>query len=201
MSSPLLQRWKSLSPVIKVAIGAAAFAGLYFAVIERALDAINRDSGKSTSAESAIAEYARSGGKLRTASESVSRGVRQFGDVALPGDPQSRPSEFNSAVDSVLSKHSVQNITSTSRTSPMSNGPLTKYLGTGQRVDRVMKELSFSATPEAFDAVLADLERTPQVAAISRVQVRQGDDREKADRLLKVSIALETWTINRKEQK
>lgn len=201
MSSPLLQRWKSLPVVVKFAVGAALFAGLYFAVIERAIDAINRDAGKSASAESALTEYAKSGGKLRTASETTSRGTRQFGDVSLPGDPQSRPSEFNSAVDAVLSKHSVQNVTSTSRTSPMSNGPLTKYLGTGQRVDRVMKELSFSATPEAFDAVLADLERTPQVAAISRVQVRQGDEREKADRLLKISISLETWTINRKEPK
>ena len=40
MSSPLLQRWKSLPVVVKFAVGAALFAGLYFAVIERAIDAI-----------------------------------------------------------------------------------------------------------------------------------------------------------------
>ncbi|MFO0831973.1 MAG: hypothetical protein U0637_09030 [Phycisphaerales bacterium] len=201
MSSPLAQRWQATPFVIKFALGAGAFAALYFAVVERGVDSINRDGGKSESAESALEEYARSGGKFKTASEAVSRGVRQFGEVSLPGDPQSRPSEFNSAVDSVLNKHGVDNVASTSRTTPMGNGPLTKYLGTGQRVDRVMKELTFSTTPEKFDAVLADLERTPEVAAISRVQVRQGDEREKADRLLKISISLETWTVARKEPK
>lgn len=201
MTIPLSQRWKALPPVVKFGVGAAAFAAAYFAAIEPAIDAINRDGGKSASNETALIEYARSGGRLRAANETVSRGSREFGEVALPGDPQSRPSEFNSAVDAVLSTHKVEGVTSTSRTAPLATGPLTKYLGTGQKVDRVMKELSFNATPEALHAVLADLERTPQVAAISRVQVRQGDDREKADRLLKVSISLETWTITRKEQR
>jgi hypothetical protein len=201
MAASLVERIAGLPRVAKIALGAGVFAALYFAVVEPAVDAINRDAGRSASSEAALVEYARSGGKLKAAGDTVSRGVREFGEVALPGDAQSRPSEFNSAVDAVLSTHGVEGVTSTSRTAPMGNGPLTRYLGTGQRVDRVMKELSFSATPEAFHAVLADLERTPLVASISRVQVRQGDDREKADRLLKVSLSLETWTMNRKEQK
>jgi hypothetical protein len=104
-------------------------------------------------------------------------------------------------VDAVLSKHDLREVTTTSRTAPMgANSPLARYLGTGQRVERVMKELSFAATPEVVHGVLSDLERVPEVATISRVQVRQGDDRQKPDRLLVVNVSLETWTIARKER-
>ncbi len=201
MSTTLFGRIKTAPLIAKVAIAAVVVLVSYLYAVEPALDGIMRYGGKSASDEAALNEYARSGGKLRSSSEGVALGVRQFGEIALPGDPQSRPSEFNSEVDAVLRKHGVEDVTSTSSTRPMEGkGVLVKYLGTGQKVDRVMKELSFSTTPEAFHAVLADLERTPTVAAISKVQVRQGDDREKADRKLKISLSLETWTVSKKER-
>jgi hypothetical protein len=193
--SGLAARWRALPLLMRwVLIGAGVLLA-YLYGFEKALDAINKFDTRSERDEGALTTYARSGDAFRQQSEAVSLGARRFGQIALPGDPQSRPSALNQAVDGVLRQHSVSDVTSTSRTSSMSEGPLTRYAGRDQRVERVVKDLSFQCTPEVLHAMLADMERVPEVATISRVQVRQADDRDKANRLLKVTMAVETWTI------
>ncbi len=179
-----------------------AALGLYLFVIEPGLDRYTKDSALAATREARLREYARSGDRLRTAGQAVSLGVRKFGEIAMPGDPQKRPLEFGSVVDDILRNNQITDVTSSTRSSPMNTGALPTYvkgLGGGggasreAKVERVVKKLSFAATPEQFASALAELEKHPLVVTISDLRVRQGDGDDKADRKLRIDMDVETW--------
>jgi hypothetical protein len=179
-------------------LGLAGIAG-YFLAAEPVIDRVRALSGKASDAERRLRDYAEKEARLRAADESVRLGEQQFGVVELPGDPEQRPLAFGKAVDEVVRKHGVSNVTSTTRTQPMSTGELTKFVEKEQtRVERSIKELTFLATPEALGAILADLEREPLVTTISRVEARQSEGNDKVERLLRVRIAAESWVLAKK---
>src|SRR5438876_420265 len=66
-----------------------------------------------------------------------------------------------------------------------------------ERVERRISEIQFDAAPEVVTEILADLERAPEVSAVSRVEMRRAD-REGASRQLHATIAAETWVVARK---
>jgi hypothetical protein len=67
-------------------------------------------------------------------------------------------------------------------------------------VEKQIADVSFLSTPETFAAVLADHEREKFVTSVRRAQVRQSEGKEKVDRLLRVSLELETWTMSKVEK-
>jgi hypothetical protein len=80
----------------------------------------------------------------------------------------------------------------------MGDGPLKKAINPQtEQIDRSQAEIKFDAVPETFAAVLADLEKSPEVTAISEVEVRKAD-RDPSSRTLSVTIRAETWSIARK---
>jgi hypothetical protein len=99
-----------------------------------------------------------------------------------------------------MRRHSIQNVTSGSRNTVLEKGPLVDYFRAGnqQRVEKLVKDLTFLATPEQFAAALADLEREPLVTTISRVGVRQTDGQDRFNRMLRVNIAAESWVVVKK---
>ncbi len=173
--------------------GLLALAGLfaYFGVVEPVVDKTGALKARAEARTRAIAEV-RSGG----AAAAADLGLRQFGVVEPPGDPRERAVAFDRRVLEVLDKHSVAKHTSTTRTVPMTPGPLLTALATAnQKVDRRIREIQFEATPETLAAVIADLERTPEVAAVSRVQIRKAED---GGRMLRATVSAEAWTLVRK---
>jgi hypothetical protein len=167
---------------------------LYFFVIEPGLDRYSKDAALASTRETRLRDYAKSGDALRAAGQTVSLGVRKFGEVAMPGDGQKRPLEFNQAVNSILRDNSITDVTTSTRTSPINAGAVASHLGKEAKLERVVTKLSFAATPEQLSAALAALEQHPLVATISELRVRQGDGDNKADRKLLIDMDVETWT-------
>lgn len=179
--------------------GAAVLAG-YFLVIEpmvsRAVE-LHETAARQAALLVALERDAASGRMAALVS-----GARRHGPVDLPGDAERMRVAFNRRVDEVLSQHGVRRHENIWRTAVLTQGPLPRALtGDGltpdpapRRVERVIREVQFMATPEQVAAVVADLERSREVSAVSRVQMRRAD-REGASRDVRATIAAEVWTI------
>lgn len=181
-SLPRAGRWAAL-----------ALAGLvaYFAAVEPAVDLTMSLSARADARADAIAEV-RSGPK---GEDAVTLGLRRFGRVEGPGDPRERGVAFNRRVLEVLEKHGVRNHTSTMRTAPLGRGPLLTALEpAGQRVDRLIREVKFEGPPETVAAVVADLERSPEVASVPRVQVRKAG----TGRSVQATVDAEAWVLTQR---
>jgi hypothetical protein len=194
--SALTDRIRALPRATRWGLWAGAIVLSYFVAVEPLLDAINTTNAKAADREGALVALARD--PLSSQSSDLVLGVKKFGAVELPGDPETRPVAFNRRVVEILAKHNVKNSSSTTRTMPLGNGPLKDAYGESSRIDRQVREIQFDATPEDIAAVVADLESAPEVAAVSRVQLRRGDQQDSAARLLKATISVEAWVAGRK---
>ncbi len=63
--------------------------------------------------------------------------------------------------------------------------------GTGQRVERVVGEVGFTATPEQAAAIIAELESSPEIESISRLRMV----RSQTDRKVDVKLTVEAWIL------
>ena len=191
----LAARFRALPRSARWGIWAGALILSYFLVVERVIDSINATNAKADDREGALIALARD--PISSQSSDLALGIKKFGAVELPGDPETRSVAFNRRVVEVLAKHKIKD-SSTTRTMPIGNGPLKTAYGDANRIDRQVREIQFDATPESIAAVIADLESAPEVAAISRVQLRRGDQQDSAARLLKATISVEAWVVSRK---
>lgn len=176
------------------------FVLAYFFAVEPAIDQMNKWNAQSDVLTAALKNYGKQEAELRAASDAIKLGQRQFGDVALPGDPRTRPDEFRDAISRILDARGVAQRTISARSGAFTQGPLVDHVKGVSRVEKQIADVSFLATPEIFAAVLADLEREKFVTSVRRAQVRQSDGKEKVDRLLRVSLELETWTMSKVEK-
>jgi hypothetical protein len=176
------------------AMGGAVILG-YFAAVEPSLDSMNTYASRADANEAMLAAHAKSADTLRSAVQTIETGVRQYGKVDMPGDPEQRPLEFNRMVDEVLKKHGVLEQTSTSRIAPLGQGPLAGKFGLEYRIDRMLKDINFTADASVAAAVIADLERSSAVATVSRVQIRQAETRDRGSSLVRVSLTVEAWLL------
>jgi hypothetical protein len=195
----LLDRFAVLPRAARWALVALAVVLLYFALIEPVIDRYNTYSGRADDRLAALRDLRRRAAQGDSGAAAL--GVRRFGLVELPGDPELRSVAFNRKVTEILQKHGVTRHNSTTRNVPLgATGPLAGTLGQNERIDRVVREVQFDAEPEAISAVLADLERTPEVAAVSRVQLRRASAPDGPPRALNATIAAEAWVITRRER-
>lgn len=198
----LLARFAALPRAFQWAIYGLMAMAAYFGVVEPLLDRTGEMGGRASALEASLRTYAASKSKLDAAVNTTKAGERQFGEIALPAELSKRSTEFSSAIDEIMRRHSIQNVTSGSRNTALEKGPLVEYFRAGggnqQRVEKLVKDLTFLATPEQFAAALADLEREPLVTTISRVGVRQTDGQDRFNRLLRVNIAAESWVVVKK---
>ncbi len=171
-----------------------ALLASYFIVIERLIDQINKLNSKADDRIGALVALTHD---PSGSAADIALGVRKFGEVNLPGDEQTRSVAFNRRVSSILEKHKIKD-NSTTRKMTLGQGPLKDAYGDGSRIDRLVREVQFEATPEDISAVIAELENAPEVAAVSRVQIRRGDSRDTAGRILKVTLSAEAWVLSEK---
>ena len=191
----IADRFQSLPRAARWGILAGGIFVSYFAIVEPMLDAINRANSAADDRATALTSLAK--GATGGTSE-LALGIRKFGDISLPGDPDTRSVALNRRVSDVLKKHNIKDSTSTSRVMPLGQGPLKDVYGESERIDRLIREVVFDATPEDIAGVISDLESSPEVAAISRVQIRRGDNKDTAGRILKATVAAEAWEVVRK---
>lgn len=207
MSSPIgdgiVQKPSAFSQmprVVRWAIVFGLFVAAYFFAIEPAIDRMNKWNAQSDALTSALKNYGTQEAELRAASEATRLGQRQFGEVALPGDARERADQFRDAINKILDARGVDQRTISSSNTSLTQGPLVDHVKGVSRVEIQIAELAFVSTPETIAAVLADLEREKYVTSIRRVLIQQGVGKEKVDRLLRVSMKLETWTMSKVEK-
>ncbi len=193
-----VKRVSTLPLATRLLVGLGLFLVMYFLVFEPMIDSTNRALAAAESKSALIATYSKTAASLESAASTVATGMKRFGHIEMPGDAEKRPLEFNQAVDEILRRNSVRESTSNSRTSPLGAGPLGARVGTEFRVDRLQRDIQFTADPDLAAAVIADLERTPIVSTISRLQIRQADGKDKGTKMVRVTMTVETWLLARK---
>lgn len=182
-------------------IAAGAFVG-YFAIVQPVLDTILNLNGRAAGARSELGYEGRERAAREQAGAEVRAGTGMFGTVAFPGEAAERSQAFNRRINEVLSKNAVTGDRRITRTAPMEPGAMDAFAGQNKRVDRLIMDIQFNASPEQVSAVLADLESSPEIAAISRVQLRRETGSEGGaapGRTLRVNLSAEAWLLSRKE--
>lgn len=193
--------WANASNAVRMVVVFLACMGIYFLVIEPSLDAYNKIATRADGKQTQIVQASSGGDEIKKASTSVGLGVLHYGQVRFPGDPQTTPPEFNRIVTDILDRHQISNRTTSTRTGSLrADSPLAKALPKEDKIDRIIQDVQFDATPEAAFAVISDLEREPIVANISRIQIRKDAGRSGQVGTVRVSMAVEAWVRVRKER-
>jgi len=208
--------------------------GAYFAVVEPVLDATAKLDAQCATKLARLAAVSRDHVMDSSVESDVKLGVQRYGLVSMPGAPKDRSDALNRRIAQVLMSHNVRDVTTTVKETPLSGNALARELsaagtgaatgiggdsGTDIRVDRLVTELQFEASPETVAAVVADLERSPEIATISRLQVRRATaangggnggsnggsggvnangSKSSGPRLVKAIVAAEAWQTVRK---
>lgn len=193
MSAPMGTNRRALMWAL---MGAGAIAA-YFLLVEPALELGASLRARADALSQTLAEVRRSEAAAQRDVQAVSLGRRQFGDVAMPGDPRERPIEFNRRIAEVLREAGISRHESRSRPGSVARGPLQAALET-ERIEAMVAELDFEATPEQVAQVVAALELCPEVAAITRIHLDRAAD---GSRRLAVTLSLETWIVPRGAQR
>lgn len=183
---PRAARW-----LIGLGVGLLA----YFLAVEPALDAAAQWSARADSKALALDEHRRGRAQRESAAAAVSAGLATFGPVAMPVEEKRRSEEFNRRVNAILAQHGIRDHTSTSRTAPMPTDALAGVFGAGVRVGRLVTELQFEARPDVVAAVIADLEQSAEVSAITRIDLRKGG--RDSSRLLRAQVSAESLVLLR----
>lgn len=180
--------------------GVAAAAGLllYFVVIETAIERYNTWSSQADRNEAIIKEFTHGGPGRESDVSAVNNGKKIFGEVTFPGPEADRSQALRGRVAEVLRKNGVRDYDERGREFLLSNGPLTSAMGTGVRVKRIVRDVSFECTPDTMASILADLERSSEVSGVSRVLLRKvtgSGNRGSSSRNVGVTLSIEAWGI------
>jgi len=181
--------------LVWAAVGAGVIAG-YFLLLEPAVEARARLAARADGLSNRLALAPRAAGEAERHAQRISLGRRQYGEVAMPGDPGQRPIEFNRRIAETLREAGVGAHESRTRPGPVARGPLQVAMGEQAQLESLVTELEFAATPEQVSRVLAALELCPEIAAITRVDLNRAPGSEQS-RELSVTLGLETWIAAR----
>ncbi len=190
--------FKGMPRAMRWGILAVVGIALYFLAIEPAVDQINAWGNEADLHQTTLESFNTQGGTQQKAIQALSLGQRHYGDVEFLGDEATRTVQFNSAVDSVLKSNNIPNAKNRWKNAPLGQGVLAAKMGTETRIERVTRDIEFDATPEAVAAVVAELERTPVVASVSRVTVRMNEGSE--GRQVHAVVTAEAWISSKKGQ-
>ncbi|MCG3123482.1 MAG: hypothetical protein GIKADHBN_01901 [Phycisphaerales bacterium] len=195
--SALVGRFQALPRSLRWLVAAAAGFAAYFLVVEPAVDYVTRTNIESDSMALRLQRLDAEREARAGAEQTIATGIARFGNVEFPGDPEVRSVEFNRQISEIIAKHNLKE-DATTRTATLGAGPLAGVIGSDKRIERIVKELQITATPEQVIQLLADLERLPIVTTVSKVQIRKPTENERQGRKVKADISVETWVVARK---
>lgn len=201
----LLHWFQNLPRAAKWGVAAIAALGAYFLVIEPVLDRTNIHQSHADRLESELTRVAELESPDSADGAFLRKGRRVYGAPQLPTDAGSRPDAIHRIVDGVLEDHGIADRTKTERSVELSAERSAAILGGDGRVTRYIVEVSFEAPQETVVQIIADLEQSSVVTAISRVRIDRATgyssafarDLSRSDssasRLVKATIAAEAW--------
>jgi hypothetical protein len=194
--SALLARYHALPRTMRWLLWTAAVLVLYFAVIEPYVitkpAALRAKAGETETRLVSLQKEAESG-----QAHVVANAIARFGPIDPPSnEPERATLLFNRKVAETLEKHGIKKYTSPNRSTNMERGPLVRAVSSDERVERRIADIQFDASPEEITGILADLERSPEITAVSKIQLRRADG---GGRTLHATLTAEAWVITRKK--
>ena len=115
------------------------------------------------------------------------------GAIQIPGSPGEGGPALDAAVTAVMNRHSIRH--TYDRRPPVTlKGSLGTITGGRGEAQSISADLRFEASPKDAMAVIADLERSPDIETINNVRIT----RIAGARRLKVHLTLEAWVFSDK---
>ncbi|MHC4415338.1 MAG: hypothetical protein ACYS0G_08650 [Planctomycetota bacterium] len=119
--------------------------------------------------------------------------VLALGAVGIPGAEAEAGRALNEAVNDVLKRHTVSSDSFTLRSpARLPRGTLSQLIDTDQRVQRITGDLRFNAAPDEATAIIALLEKRPEIEAISSVRIT----RQAGARKVTVDLTVDVWIVS-----
>ena len=135
--------------------------------------------------------------KPTTLTSTVKSAMTSFGEVELPRTKTQGATAMTDAVHAILSSHGVSNDEYTrTKTTRMRSGSLPGIAGSGQSVEQVIGDIRFESTQEKVLGVIAALESSPWIDAVSDVRLTKKDGR-----MLRVDLSVEAWVVSTKPRR
>lgn len=198
----LLQRWQAMPRAGKWLALAAVAALAYFAIIEPTLDATTSYAVRADVLQSGLDRSRARRAEDSESGRALSLGATRFGAPLLPAatgatGSDDRGAALNARIESILRDRSLRALSIKARTPvPLGRDALADVVGADEQAQRLVIDLDFEADPQAAMAVIADLEKAPEVASIGRISLRRLD--REGQRVLQVSVSPEAWIVARK---
>ena len=183
--------YRRLSTMLQWAIGAAVVAVLFLVWNDYLVEITDRWDAR---AEKMLADVDKAaGGPQRL--QSLGRlkpVVLGLGPVDRPGSESDAEKRLNTAINAVLKEYSVQQDSFNYRgPSKLRRGTLSRVIAPGQQVEHITGDLRFDATPETAAKVIAQLEASADIDAISSLRMT----RQAGPRRVTVVLTVEAWIV------
>jgi hypothetical protein len=138
----------------------------------------------------ADAREAAGGERRRDRMQGLRNTIRGLGPVQRPGTEAQPDLALNDAVNAILKRHAVSHDSFNYRgPEKLPRGTLAQMLRPGRRVERITGDLRFDASPTEAMAIIAELEASPTIVALSDVRMTLQAGRQK----VRVDLTVESW--------
>ncbi len=177
---------RAIQWAIWAAIGTIAFLMWDATIAEVAADW----SSKAETIEMQIREV----NKPTRLTSSTKSAITAFGEVQLPREKADGASGLTTAIHEILGSSRVKDDDfKRTKTTRMRSSALPGIAQSGQQIEQVIGDLHFEARQSDVLNVIADLESSPWIDAISSVRLTRIDER-----LIRVNLSLEAWVVSKK---
>lgn len=196
----LWNTYRSLPRAVRWAVIAALGMIAYFGIVEPALNIASTASDQGRQIAEILTRERTYAEDSARATGTVGAGMTAFGKPNLPASYKDRSLALAQAVDEILKNHAVEGAVTREKSGSIPDPRLAALTNAAPRADRLILDVSFESEPETVSRVLADLERAPQVTAVSRVVIRladasRGSARATPSRRVKAELWVEAWII------
>ncbi len=117
--------------------------------------------------------------------------ILALGPVEIPDREAEAGRALNEAVNEVLKEHPVSRDSFSLRSpAKLKRGTLERLISSDQRVERITGDLRFVAGPEEATAIIAALEKRPEIESISSVRITR-----KAGRKVTLDLTVDVWIV------
>lgn len=186
----LSDTWRNTSPVIRWSLVAGVVVlGGYFALtpLWNKAESLKR---RGDSLESALRKRADFATEKSIDGAVITGTLEKLGSPNMPG--KLKAEAFARVVDGVLSRNQVVGSVTERKVRLATEATATLGMGT---IDRLILEVTFEATPDTVVAILAELEKAPEVAAVSRVRIDKSVARDEGSQTVRATITPEAWVL------
>ena len=197
----LVGRWAALPRAARWGVVAGAAFALYFLAVEPALDSMNVANVEAERLGDRLERERDLSDTLQNSEASIAIGLTRFGRVELPVASAESVRATQGRITEILVERGVEDFSvSSQRGVPLGRDALPQLLDedSDQEARRVVFNVQLTAPPWVVSGVLADLERSPGIAAVSSVTLRRVRDEEAGPRV-QATLAPEAWVIAERE--